>query len=278
MYHLNPLKKFRCKGGYTMSLSLFQGILLSLWAFITGAEKQTEAFFFFRPIVVATGAGIILGDPVNGAIVGGLTELAFAGLTPAGGSVPPDPVIAGLMGAVFACAGNVSPTAALGLALPFCILMQYIVVVINTAYAFWMKPLDKMIDKCDVKSLVRLQWVGIAIVGAIYMVFTFLATFVMQDAIQALINIIPIWLMNGLEVAGGVMPALGFGMLLVVMFKVNYLPFLIVGFLAATYLPFDNLLPVALIGIALAMYNYFFSGKEKINTPQPNGGEADVGI
>jgi len=262
-----------------MSLTLVQGFLLAVWGFITGSDRQTEAFFFFRPIIVATGAGIILGDPANGAIVGGLTELAFAGLTQVGGAVPPDPVIAGLMGALFACAGNVEPAAAVGLALPFCILMQYIVVIINTSYAFWMKPFDKMVDKCDINGLIRLQIVGVAIVGAIYGVFTFLASFVMQNAISAFIEIIPTWIMNGLNVAGGVMPALGFAMLLTVMFKVRYLPFLAVGFLAATYLEFANLLPVALIGMSMALYNYFFGNRSKVDyVAQVDGGEDNVGI
>lgn len=261
-----------------MQLTFIQGILLSLWAFITGMDRQTEAFFVFRPIIVATGAGIILGDPATGAIVGGLTELAFAGLTQVGGAVPPDPVVAGIMGAVFACTAGVSPTAAIGLAIPFSMLMQYVVVIINSVFAFLMKPFDKMIEKCDIKGLVRLQWLGIVIVGAIYMVFTFLSSFVIQGAVDNLIRIIPEWLMNGLEVAGGVMPALGFGMLLLVMFKAKYTPFLIIGFLAASFISFDNLLPVALIGTALALYNYFFGSSEKNEEVHTIGGNEDVGI
>ena len=121
---------------------------------------------------MATGAGIILGDPVHGAMVGGLTELAFAGLTPAGGAIPPDPVIAGMMGAIFACGAGVNPAAAVGLALPFSVLMQYVLVLLYTGYAFFMKPLDRMIDKCDVKGIIRLNIFGLFLAGAVYMVFT----------------------------------------------------------------------------------------------------------
>lgn len=261
-----------------MAVSLLQSIVLSIWAFITGSDRMTEVFFWFRPIIVATGAGIILGDPVNGAIVGGLTELAFAGLTPAGGAVPPDPVIAGLMGAVFACTAGVTPAAAVGLALPFSILMQYIVVLMYTAYTFWMKQLDRKIDRCDIKGIIRMQKLGVSIAGLSYLLFTFLATFVMKDAIQSLIQIVPAWLMHGLDVAGGVMPALGFGMLLVIMLKTKYIPFLIIGFLAATYLDFENVLPIALMGAAMAMYNYYFGAKETVMNRQEEGGEADEGI
>lgn len=261
-----------------MDISLTQAILLSLWAFVSGCDRMVEAFFWFRPILVSSVAGVILGDPVNGAIVGGFTELAFAGLTPAGGAVPPDPVIAGLMGAVFACVGNISPTAAVGLALPFSILMQYVIVLMYTAYTAWMKPFDKKIEKLDIKGIVNMNIIGMLIAGIAYFVFTILASYFMQDAVQQLINKIPEWLMHGFEVAGGVMPALGFGMLLTVMYKTKYLPFLIGGFLAATYFEFANVLPVALIGLAMAMYNYFFGRKEGLSNSQANGGESDDGI
>ena len=254
-----------------MSITLFQAILLALWGFVSGTDRMSEAFFWFRPIIVSSVSGLILGDPVNGCMVAGLTELAFAGLTPAGGAVPPDPVVAGIMGAVFACSAGVSPTAAVGLAIPFSVLMQYIVMLMYTAYSFFMKKIDRMVDDCDVKGLVNINILGLALVGLSYMVFVFLAAYLMQDAISALINNIPAWLMNGLEVAGGVMPALGFGMLLTTMFKVEYTPFLIIGFLAATFGPFENILPVALIGLAFAMYNYFFSGRNQSSAENTEG-------
>lgn len=246
-----------------MEITLIQAIILSVWGFIAGTDRMSEAFFWFRPIIVSTVSGIILQDPVNGAIVGGLTELAFAGLTPAGGAVPPDPVVAGIMGAVFACCTDVGPTAAVGLALPFSVLMQYIVMLMYTAYLGFMKKLDQLIEDVNIKGMIRMNILGLVFVGLSYMIFTFLAAYLMQDVISSLIDIIPTWVMHGLEVAGGVMPALGFAMLLTTMFKIEYTPFLIIGFLAATFGGFANILPVALIGLAFALYNYFFGNKEK---------------
>ena len=70
-------------------------------------------------------------------------------------------------------------------------------------------------------------------------------------------NSMPEWLAHGFEIAGGILPAIGFGMLLKIMFKVEYFPYLIIGFLVATFLNFSNLLPVALIGFAIAGYKFF---------------------
>ena len=78
-----------------MTITLFQGLMLTIMTVIVGLDFFLEAFFIFRPIIVATLTGAILGDVVLGLKVGALIELAFAGLTPAGGTQPPNPVFAG---------------------------------------------------------------------------------------------------------------------------------------------------------------------------------------
>ena len=83
-----------------MEITLLQGILLTIMTIIVGLDFFLEAFFIFRPLIVSTLTGLILGDITLGLKVGALIELAFAGLTPAGGTQPPNPVFAGLMGTV----------------------------------------------------------------------------------------------------------------------------------------------------------------------------------
>ena len=63
-----------------MQITLIQGLLLALAAVVIGVDYWLEAFFIFRPIIVATITGIILGNVELGLVAGGLTELAFAGL------------------------------------------------------------------------------------------------------------------------------------------------------------------------------------------------------
>ena len=80
-----------------MPITLAQGLLLGIFAIIAGLDSWLEVFYIFRPIISCTIAGIILGDVRMGIIAGGLTELAFAGLTPAGGTQPPNPAVCGIM-------------------------------------------------------------------------------------------------------------------------------------------------------------------------------------
>ena len=84
---------------------------------------------------------------------------------------------------------------------------------------------------------------------------------------QALVKAMPGWLTHGFEVAGGILPAVGFGLLLRVMFKAQYIPYLIAGFLFVCYIQVSNLLPVAVLGAGFAVYE-FFNAKAR-NAAQP---------
>ena len=72
-----------------MTIALFQGLMLTIMTVIVGVDFFLDAFFIFRPIIVATLTGAILGNVVLGVKVGDLIELAFASLTPAVGTQPP---------------------------------------------------------------------------------------------------------------------------------------------------------------------------------------------
>nr|WP_276210917.1 PTS sugar transporter subunit IIC [Heyndrickxia coagulans] len=95
-----------------MDITLTQGILITIFAIIAGFDFWLEGLYIFRPMIVCTVTGIILGDVKMGLIAAGLTELAFAGLTPAGGTQPPNPILAGIMTVVIAHTTGKSPATA----------------------------------------------------------------------------------------------------------------------------------------------------------------------
>ncbi|WP_339060430.1 PTS galactosamine transporter subunit IIC [Tepidibacillus marianensis] len=240
-------------------ITLIQGLALAVMAIIVGIDFWLEGLFIFRPIIVSTLTGLILGDLQTGLIAGGLTELAFAGLTPAGGTQPPNPVLAGVMTVVIAYTTGIDPKTAIGLALPFSFLMQYVILFYYSAFSFFMSKADKYAEEADIKSFVKLNVITTSIVAVTYGIVVFLSAYVAQDAMQILVKSMPVWLTHGFEIAGGILPAIGFGMLLKVMLKGQFIPYLIVGFLVASFIPFSNLLPVAMVGAAFAIYEYFNS-------------------
>lgn len=244
-------------------VTLIQGILLLIMAVICGIDMWLEGIYIFRPIIVATLTGLILGDVKTGVIAGGLAELAFAGLTAVGGTQPPNSVLAGVMTAAIAITTGKDPKLALALALPFSLLMQYIILFFYSAFSFFMNRLDQYAENADTKGFVRINWITMTIVGLTYGVIVFSCAYAAQEPMREMVSRMPVWLTNGFSIAGGILPAIGFAMLLRIMMKIEYIPYLIFGFVFVSFIPFGNVLPVAALGTALALFEFF---KQQKNT------------
>ncbi len=71
-----------------------------------------------KPLVSGVLVGCILGDPVQGAIIGAAIQLPFIAYISAGGAPPTDPGLAGTLGTALAMAAGVKPEAAIAMAVP----------------------------------------------------------------------------------------------------------------------------------------------------------------
>lgn len=238
-------------------ITLIQGILLAIMAVIVGIDFFLEILFIFRPIIVGTLTGLILGDAKTGLMAAGLVELAFAGLTPVGGTQPPNPILAAIMTTVIAYTTGADVKTTIGLSLPFSFLMQYIILFFYSAFSLLVPKFQKYQKQGEIGKFRTLSYGTIGIVAVSYGVVVFLCTYLAQEPMRQLVTTMPEWLSHGFEIAGGILPAVGFGLLLRIMLKADKLPFLIIGFLIATFLNFSNILPVALVGIAIALYQLF---------------------
>ena len=258
-----------------MEITLMQGIGLAIMAIIVGVDFWLEGLFIFRPIIVSTLTGLILGDVQLGLLTGGITELAFAGLTPAGGMQPPNPVLAGVMSTVIAYTTKTEASGAMALALPFSFLMQYIILFCYSTFSFFMKGADKAAEEADTAKIVKINMTCTAIIALLYGIVVFLCAYVAQDAMKAFVEILPEWLTHGFEVAGGILPAVGFAMLLKVMLKGEFVPYLLIGFVIACFLDFSNLLPIAVVGVALALFVFNIEKSVKAGAGVKNTVEED---
>lgn len=259
------------------TISLGQGIAISIAAMFFGIDMWLEMLYVFRPIIISTVIGFILGDVKLGLICGGLTELVFAGLTPVGGTQPPNPVMAGVMVPVLAYLTGSTPQASVGLALPFTFLMQYIILFYYSVFSMFMPKADRAAENADSKTIYILAGTMTAIVAVSFFIIAFLCSYLGQAPMKALVTSMPDWLTNGFNLAGGILPGVGFAILLTLLFKAEYLSYFFVGFLFVCFIPFANLLPVAIVGGILASFNYYNSLNKgnNIQIAVENGGEED---
>ena len=272
-----------------MQITLLQGLLMLLVGFICSIDQQTEAFYWFRPMVASFFTGIVLGNVELGAECGAVAELAYLGMTNVGGTVPPDPLFAGIMTVVLAYTTNQTPEAALGLSYPFALLAQALGIMFKTVYSFVPHKLDGYAKEGNVKAFNGLI-IGVTILESfVTAVVIFLCVYALQAPIQAFVNSFPVWVTHGFEIAGGVLPAVGLAMLLLTTLKSETYPYLFIGFVLETILAnivtadgnavFATVMPVAIIGTCLAAINYMY--EKKIDQAiamagsGSNGGESD---
>ncbi|MEF9919919.1 MAG: PTS sugar transporter subunit IIC [Erysipelotrichaceae bacterium] len=262
-----------------LEITLIQGILLAVVAFICGVDQCWEAFYWFRPMVVAFFAGIVLGDMKLGIAAGAVSELSYLGLLTVGGTVPPDPLMAGMMTVVIAYTTGKSAETALGLSLPFALLAQWMGIFFNTVYAGFMKPLEKAAAEFKFNKFKNTVYLAIVIKAGCTALLVFLAAYGLQEPIANFVNAFPEKLINGFKIAGGMLPAVGLGLLLMVMLKKENAPYLFIGFLIATFTNVGNVLPIAVAGVAIAYIDYMYDQRMAKASPAiDEGGSDDDGI
>lgn len=260
-----------------MELSLLQGLMLMLVGFICSIDKQTEALYWFRPIVASFFTGLVLGDVQLGLECGAVAELAYLGMTNVGGTVPPDPLMAGIMTVVIAYTTGNSPEAALGLSYPFALLAQGAGILMNTAYSIVPQKCDEYIEQGNIKAFKNIIVYGTILKSVIMAILIFLCTYALQGPVQVFVQTFPQWIIHGFEVAGGILPAVGLAMLLLTTLTPKTTPYLLIGFLMATFIEMPNVLPVAILGGALAYISYLNDKKteETVSSMSFDGGDID---
>ena len=208
-------------------MTLFQAILIGFVAF--GGLLVTESgcgLMLNRPIVLAPIVGFILGDLYEGLIMGAALELIFLGVVSIGGSTPSDSTMRSILGTAFAISMNQGVEIVLALAVPIGLLMQMV------------------------------QYLVYFIRGSI-LIFAIICGFIAFASLQFgvelmrnLVDQIPQVILDGLDAASMMLPAVGFALLMNMLWDNRLCVLLFFGFILATYL---NLPIIAIAGIALTI-------------------------
>lgn len=207
-------------------------------------------------MVIGPIVGLILGDVQTGLLVGGTLELVWMGMVPLAGAQPPNVVIGGIIGTTFAIMTHADPKVAIGIAVPFSIAVQGCITLLFTLYSPMMHKCDEMVKKLNWRGIEMVNYFGILILFSFYFIVAFLPIYFGADAASAMVQKAPQWLLDGLAVAGGMMPAIGFSLLMKIMMKKTYVAYFILGFISVTFLNMP-IIAVALGAFAIALIDFF---------------------
>lgn len=239
---------------------MLQAVLIGLVAALGVMGDQMGSLYINRPIVLAPIVGLILGNLEQGLIIGASLELFFMGAVSIGAYVPPDTIVGGVLATAFAIASGKGIETAVTLAMPIALLSQALGNFCNVFNSVILRWTDKYAEGGNYGGVVWTHW----LIGLITVVRRFLlvlfAFYYGSAAVSGLIDAIPAYVTDGMAAAAGLLPALGFAMLMRMTINKSNIPYYFLGFVLAAYLNVP-VLGVAILGLILVLVKYNFLDK-----------------
>ncbi len=238
----------------------FQIIAVTLFtALMTWHKYNLQILYYAQVVIIGAFCGLVMGDVNTGLLVGGTMCLMSLGLAGYGGSSVPNYQLGCIAGTMFAIgmgqSGDAALSTALAVGVPVAALGVQLDVLGKMSGSFFVHRAMACSDRCDWKGMAVWTWASqIAMLGLNALPIAILLT-AGSGAVEAIVNNFPTWLSVGLKVASGMLPAMGFAILL------HYLPikkygyFLILGYVLASYVNL-GVLAIALIGVVICAYVY----------------------
>ncbi|MDH6368063.1 MULTISPECIES: PTS sugar transporter subunit IIC [Breznakia] len=247
-------------------MSIIQAILCGVvYYFAIGNLPFVGLWSLQRPLVCGFVTGIILGDPLTGAMVGGTINLVYLGFMSAGGSMPADMALAGILGVAFAITGNLDAETALALSVPIGILGTIVWYLRMTFDSIFVHIADRYIENEEYHKIWRANVLFPQLFAAVITIIPCtLAAYFGASYISGFIELMSGTILTVFKIIGGLMPALGIGITLQYIFKGEARVFLFLGFVLAVYSGL-GLLPLGVIAGLVAVVYVQLSDRERVS-------------
>jgi PTS system mannose-specific IIC component len=247
-----------------MQLTILQAILIGIyyWTSKNLLGYTLSGALYFAPLPAALFVGIVLGNVPLAMVVGAALQLMYLGIIAPGGNLPQDPILATLLATTVVLSTGAQVETAISLAIPLGLLGAQIWNLNRTLNVIWVHMADRYAEQGNTT--------GIYLAGLVYPVLmriplcvlpVALAAYFGPTFIQGILNAIPESIMHGLSVVGGVMPAVGFAIVITIIGRKSLLPYFFAGFFLLKYSGV-GILPLAIAGAMLAFLVVTFTFKK----------------
>ena len=260
-----------------VNLSILQIILLTALAGISIIDQMTFTLGLGAVngiIGVSILAGLVVGNPMLGLLVGGLFQSYALGIGMFGGTAIPNWAAAAIM--VTGLAGSVSnidATAAI-IGVPVAALTVQLDVLGRFANVAFQHRGDKYAKEGNAKQVLISNTLGLLGWTISRMTPVFLGLLVGPALITMLYESMPIWLSTGLSAVSKILPAIGMSVLLRYLPTKEYWHYLVAGFVLVAWFN-APILAVSLIGLALAVNSFKTASNQTKLTETVEGGGFD---
>ncbi|AVP35955.1 PTS sugar transporter subunit IIC [Staphylococcus felis] len=217
-----------------MEILWWQILLLTIYA---GYQILDDLQFniFGHPVFAGIISGLIMGDITTGLIIGGGMQLTILGVGTFGGASRIDANSGTVLAVAFSVALGMNPQQALAtLAVPVASLMIQTDILARFTNTFFAHRIDAKIEKMDYKGIERNFLYGAIPWALSRAIPVFLALVFGGGVVKNIVDYLNgdlKWLGDGLTVAGAVLPAVGFAILLRYLPLKKHYPYFIIGFI-----------------------------------------------
>ncbi|MGD0709154.1 MAG: PTS sugar transporter subunit IIC [Anaerolineaceae bacterium] len=246
---------------------ILYALILGLWGYIGFYDALAPNILQAeRPLIAGTVAGLVVGNVQMGMLIGGTLELMALGVYTYGGATIPDYQSGAILGTYFAVVNGNNFSTGLALAIPAALLLTQVDILNRFLNFVFVHRADAYAQAGDSKGFERMMvlyshmiW-GLSRGLPVFLAIAFGQPLV--AAVSTFFNNYP-WINTGIKTVGGILPALGFAMLLKIMPVNKYPAFLVLGFVMFAYLKIPLLgIAIAAVAIALIFQSLKYQTKE----------------
>lgn len=227
------------------------GVILGLWSGVS-MVLNLSGVGVRTTLITGVLAGLCVGDVNMGFQIGSTCMLMSIGFYTYGGATIPDWITGTLFGTVIAVKSGGNYDVGLSTAIALAALMSEMDILGRATTTVFQHLAEGALAENNIKKFETFTLMGV-LPWVLSRMIPVLLGMIMIDNVVALTNFATSveWVSKGLKVAGGVLPAVGFALLLSYMDLTKFWPYLIIGFVLFAYAGMGTI-ALALVGAALA--------------------------
>lgn len=245
---------------------LVKALLVAFWAGLCSLDDGGMQLQIRKPLLAGTITGLILGDLTQGLIIGGTLELMWLGVNSVGAYTPPDITGGAIIGVTVGITSGGGVAAGVAFAVSAATLILQLIVLLQTYLSVHIHRAEAAAVAGDFDKANRWHLYSGILLFFARAIPCYIAVYIGNTVLSDFIAWLPKFIITGLNVASGIIPAVGISMLLTMMLKKDMWMYLVGGFVFAAYLGLP-VLGVSLIGIVFAgIHDYNYVQRKKLET------------
>ena len=203
----------------------------------------------WRPLFFGWLVGTLLGDMKTGLLMGAELEALYMGISAIGGVTASDAWFGTLFPVAWVILTGADKNAALALAVPIGTVLNYINTLTSPIGISLLGLYDKYAAENNQKAYTILHYIYVFLVAPLpRTIVVFIIIYLGIGNLGSITDSMPVWLINGLDVAGGMLVAVGFGV------------FFFVGFVFSEFMGLSTI-AIAILAVAIAISMFLINKK-----------------